>query len=303
MEQQQDIEQQEVEQQDVEQQEMEQQDVEQQEMEQQEVEQQEVEQQEVEQQEIDQQEVAVQQQEGIATQEELPKEELVQREIVEQQQIPQYNEQNNIDYLRGAVNIQNNNYNYNEIIENAPRSQTNYVNEPIQTPIQNVDTTNNIQQINNAFINTTTTTNIQEPLVFKDADEVNKYFESIGTNAYNQVVSSISTQNNLSSEINNLNTNTNTNNEEDLNKYFQPNAYIQNTNIDLASLGLGTGTSVQGANTEEEINKYFQSSGNSYNTGNADLLNQYGLNNQNNENLGFSEYKATTSKQSLSYNY
>ena len=107
---------------------------------------------------------------------------------------------------------------------------------------------------------------------------MNKYFESIGTNAYNQV----------SSSLQNVENNTN-NNNEDLNKYFQPNAYTQNTNLDLASLGLQTSTTVQGATDANEINKYFQNSNTTtYNTG----------------NVGYSEYKATTSNaQHYSYNY
>ena len=106
---------------------------------------------------------------------------------------------------------------------------------------------------------------------------MNKYFESIGTNAYNQVASSLQ----------NVESNTN-NNNEDLNKYFQPNAYTQNTNLDLASLGLQTSTTVQGATDANEINKYFQNNTTTYNTG----------------NVGYSEYKATTSNvQHYSYNY
>ena len=129
------------------------------------------------------------------------------------------------------------------------------------------------QQITKPIINTTT---VQPPLVFNNAEDLNKYFESIGTAAYNQVVSS--TQN----VVNNTN-------DEDLNKYFQPNAYTQNTNIDLASLGLQTSTTVQGASNANEINNYFQNSGASYNAG----------------NIEYSEFKATTSSaaQNYSYNY
>ena len=80
----------------------------------------------------------------------------------------------------------------------------------------------------------------------------------------------------------------NNTNDEDLNKYFQTNAYTQNTNIDLASLGLQTSTTVQGASNANEINKYFQNSGASYNAG----------------NIEYSEYKATSSAaQNYSYNY
>ena len=80
----------------------------------------------------------------------------------------------------------------------------------------------------------------------------------------------------------------NNTNDEDLNKYFQTNAYTQNTNIDLASLGLQTSTTVQGASNANEINNYFQNSGTSYNTG----------------NIEYSEYKATSSAaQNYSYNY
>ena len=92
------------------------------------------------------------------------------------------------------------------------------------------------------------------------------------------------------------------NNAEDLNKYFQPNAYTQNTNLDLASLGLGTSTTVQGATSAEEINKYFQGS-NTYNTGNVDL-GQYGYDVTNQSgNVNYSEYKVTNSTQNYAYNY
>ena len=87
-----------------------------------------------------------------------------------------------------------------------------------------------------------------------------------------------------------------------MNKYFLPNAQTQNNNnFDLASLGLQTNTTVQGATSEEEINKYFQNAGNTYNTGNVDV-NQYSQT-QNTGSVNFSEYKATSSKQSINYGY
>ena len=56
----------------------------------------------------------------------------------------------------------------------------------------------------------------------------------------------------------------------------------------MASLGLQTSTTVQGASNANEINNYFQNSGTSYNTG----------------NIEYSEYKATSSAaQNYSYNY
>ena len=125
---------------------------------------------------------------------------------------------------------------------------------------------------------------------------MNEYFQSIGTNAYNQVVSSTSVQNNYNYG-NNINTNTN---DEDLNKYFQPDAYTQNGKIDLASFGLEANTTVQGVTSAEEINKYFQ---NVDNIGNNNILNQYGINNQNIGNANYFEYNVTNNTQNYSYYY
>ena len=254
-----------------------------------------------------------QQEEEVPIQEVSPKEDYARREIVQEEQLQQqpldhYNEQKNYEVDLHNINYQESN-NYNEIMDNNAISQINYVNkESIPIPSQNINitTTTNAQPITNTVVHPTiTTTNVQAPIVFKDAEELNKYFESIGTKAYNQVVSSTD---NISTNINNLdynNINTDTN-EEDLNKYFQPNAYTQNNNFDLASLGLQTNTTLQGASSEEEINKYFQGSGNTYNTGNAEINQyQYGTNSQtqNIEGVNYSEYKATSSKQSFNYNY
>ena len=242
--------------------------------------------------------------------------EIVQEEQIQQQQpLEQYDEQKNYEIGLQNINYQDNN-NYNEIVDTNAISQTNFVNAstPIPTPNINISTTSNAQPITHTVVHPTiTTTNFQQPIVFKDADELNKYFESIGTNAYNQVVSSLNNTSTNVNEVsnvnlNNMNININTNtNEEDLNKYFQPNAYTQNdNNFDLANMGLQTSTTLQGATSEEEINKYFQGAGTTYNTGNVEVNQyQYGTNSQtqNTGSVNFSEYKATSSKQSYNYNY
>ena len=119
-------------------------------------------------------------------------------------------------------------------------------------------------------------------------------------NSYNQTVSS--TPNYVNYDVSNIN-NTNTN-DEDLNKYFQPNAYTQNTNIDLASLGLQASTTVQGVTSAEEINKYFQNTNNAYNTNNIDL-NQYGISSTNaasgNLNTGYTQNAYNVNNQYTEY--
>ena len=162
--------------------------------------------------------------------------EIVQEEQIQQQPLEQYDEQKNYEINLQNINYQDNN-NYNEIVDTNAISQTNFVSASTPIPTQNINisTTSNAQPITHTVVHPTiTTTNVQQPIVFKDANELNKYFESIGTNAYNQVASSL---NNTSANVNefdnlnlnSMNINTNTN-EEDLNKYFQPNAYTQNDN-------------------------------------------------------------------------
>ena len=239
---------------------------------------------EEQQQEEQREEVVQNKEEGLL------QENLFQKEIAQQQeqQQPQYDEQKNFELGLGDINNQN--IYYNEIVNNAISqiNYTNYINESIPVSTPNIIDNNN-------FANTSSN-NIQSQMIFQNADEVNEYFQSIGTNAYNQVVSSTSVQNNYNYG-NNINTNTN---DEDLNKYFQPDAYTQNGKIDLASFGLEANTTVQGVTSAEEINKYFQ---NVDNIGNNNILNQYGINNQNIGNANYFEYNVTNNTQNYSYYY
>ena len=160
-----------------------------------------------------------------------PQEDLAQRENIEQ---PQKQEQQD-NQIYNQVQENNIKNDYKEILGNTI-AQTTFIDETNPIQAQSITATNTVKPP--TYINTTA-----QPIVFNNAEDLNKYFQSIGTSVNNEVITS---------------TNNNDINDEDLNKYFQPNAYTQNTNLDLASLGLGTSTTVQGATSAEEINKYFQ---------------------------------------------
>lgn len=211
---------------------------------------------------------------------ELSEQEKAQREIIEQQ-IAQDRQNRELDIERD----------YKDIIGETV-GQTTYINEPTTEENQNYEILNNV-----------------EPVTMKDADEVNNYFQNLGTNVtsytnndninINSINSNFINENQI--DLNNLKLESNviSGNEEDL-KYFNQNASTPNNNIDLASLGLATSTQVQGAATEEEINKYFQNNeftsfGNNYS--------EYNINNSNNiqynipntsSNIVFGDSQGTT---------
>ena len=204
---------------------------------------------------------------------ELSQKELAQREIIEQQMAE--------GQQQGDVDIEQQ---YNDIIGETV-GQTTYINEQATDIIPDINT-EGMQNM--------------APITMKDADEVNKYFESLGNNITslnNNVITTDLDNKTLIKEtqyeLNNYNIESNNiisadANNEDYNKYFQQNASTQNNNIDLASLGLQTGTQVQGATNEEDINKYFQN--NEYVYGNSSNLNysEYNVSNNNNADYNIS---------------
>ena len=240
---------------------------------------------EEQQQKEEQQESIAQQQEVIEQpKQNLVQEKIAQREIIEYQLNQEHEGENEV------------NKQYNDIIGATVKEETQYVKDYNQYDTNNVQNTNNIINIEQQpAINYTNITSTN-PTVFKDSDDLNKYFQNLGIdiNTQSQVLSQ--TDNNFNINTNyNYNTNINTNEtEEDLNKYFEPNAYTQNGKIDLASLGLQASTTVQGATNADEINKYFQNIDTTYNTGNVDLA-QYGYSGSNSatENVNYSEYSVT----------
>lgn len=214
---------------------------------------------------------------------ELEQEKTAEREIIEQQ-------------LNQNENMINTEKEYNDIVGQTV-DDTTY----IKNLNQNIpEINNNMVNIEQATTNTYATANPQvnqTPIILKNEDELNKYFESIGVNvnSYNQEDSS--TPNTYNYDASNININ---NNDEDLNKYFQPNAYTQNGNIDLASLGLQTSTTVQGATSADEINKYFQNTDNAYTTNDIDLT-QYGIGTTNAASSSYTKNAYNTNNQYNEY--
>jgi hypothetical protein len=215
---------------------------------------------------------------------ELEQEKTAEREIIEQQ-------------LNQNEDMINTEKEYNDIVGQTV-DDTTY----IKNLNQNIPEINNNNMINieQATTNTYPTANSQvnqTPIVLSNEDELNKYFESIGVNvnSYNQAESSTPITYNY--DASNININ---NNDEDLNKYFQPNAYTQNGNIDLASLGLQASTTVQGATSADEINKYFQNTDNAYTTNNIDLT-QFGIGTTNAAKSSYTENVYNTNNQYNEY--